>query len=515
MNNIKTTTNNKRIAKNTLLLYCRMLFSLFVSLYTSRIILNSLGVENFGIYNVVGGVVTMFSFLNATLAGASQRFIAFEIGKGDESSLVRTFKTTQFLHLSLAFILFVLIESIGLWFLNTKMNIDSTRMVAANWVFQCSTLSLLVAIISVPYNATIIAHEKMSAFAFIGIFEVLTKLGVACAVSFSPYDRLIVYAILILFIQVSIRMIYGVYCRNKFIECKNSSLSFDKKIIKEMTSYVGWNTIGAIAYVAREQGVNIVINLFCGTAINAARAISSQVTNALYGFISNFQTAINPQITKQYASGNISSMILLIYRGSKFSTFLFYFLALPIFYYTPYILKLWLTIVPDSTVTFIRLSIVLMMLECLASPLITALLAIGRVKYYQIIAGVLLLLNLPLSYYFLRLGYSPYITVIIAIILSALTIIVRLVLLRLYSGFSLSRYMVEVIARIFGVIITAAIVPTLIYIYQSDESFLNLIFLVAICWLSTIISIYCVGLSVKDKFIISKLIIDKLKYRKK
>ena len=480
----ESTTNSKRIAKNTLLLYARMLFALVVSLYTSRVFINALGVSDFGITNVVGGVVTMFAFVNGTMNTASLRFITFALGKGDHVELKKTFETSRVLHLLFGTATIIVVEIVGLWMLNNKLNIDADRMYAANWVFQCATLSLFITMVSVPYNSCVIAHEKMSLFAYVGIYEVLAKLVVALVIPFSPIDNLIFFAILTTLIPISSRIIYQIYCKMNFKECKTSGFHYNKRIAAKMFSFFGWNNIGAFAYVAREQGVNIVINIFCGTAVNAARAVSSQVSGTLYGFIGNFQTAMNPQITKNCAAGEIDAMEKLVYRGSKFSFFLFFFLALPVFIYTPYILELWLKIVPEYAVHFIRCTMLLMMIECFASPIITALLAVGKIKFYQIIAGTLLILNLPLSYLFLYLGYPPYFTVIIAIVLSFTTIVVRILLLHSYINFSISSYLKNVVMPSLCAALFSSVIPCVVYYFINHNTLIGLLIIVFVCWIN-------------------------------
>jgi O-antigen/teichoic acid export membrane protein len=299
--------NNKRIAKNTLLLYARTLVIMFISLYTSRVILNVLGVGDFGIYNVVGGIVAMFSLINGSLTSATQRFLNFELGKKNTAKLKRIFSVSISIHAILALIVLIFGESIGLWFLNTRMNIALERMTAANWVYQCSLITFCVNLISIPYNATIIAHEKMNVFAYISILDALLQLIIVFLLPWILFDKLIIYAILMLFISVIIRIIYGQYCNKQFQECKFVFCK-DKSLYKEMTSFAGWTFIGSSSAVLMRQGVNILINIFHGVTVNAARGIATQVEQAVNSFISNFMMAMNPPITKSYASGEHNYM---------------------------------------------------------------------------------------------------------------------------------------------------------------------------------------------------------------
>ena len=371
---IQTSENNKRIAKNTLLLYFRMLLLMVVSLYTSRVTLAALGVEDYGIYNVVGGVVAMFSMLSGSLSAAISRFITFELGRGDKERLKTVFSTSVNIQIGLAIIIMVLAEIGGVWFLNCKMNIATERLLAANWVLQCSIITFMINLISVPYNAAIIAHERMSAFAYISILETVLKLLVVYLLYVTLYDRLIVYAVLLCLVAIALRLIYGIYCKRNFEECTYHFI-YDKSILRSMTGFAGWNFIGVASGALRGQGVNIVINLFCGAAVNAARAISFQVNNAVNSFASNFMTAINPQITKSYASGNYGYMMQLIFQGARLSYYLLLFISLPLILEADTVLKLWLEEVPEHTTLFVQLILVFGMEEALSNPLITAMLA--------------------------------------------------------------------------------------------------------------------------------------------
>ena len=480
-------TNNRRIAKNTIYLYIRMLFNLVVSLYTSRVILDALGAVDYGINNVVGGVVTMFAFLSGTMSTATQRFLSFEMGQGNNEGLKKTFAASNTLIILLAAIIVFFVETIGLWLLNNKLVIPDERMVAAQWVFQFATIALLLQILSVPYSAAIIAHEKMSAFAFIGILDVILKLVIALLIQYAVgnVDKLIFYSAAICAVSILMRTINVIYCKRHFEECRNVKIRYENETGSKMLSFFGWNTIGAFSWVAKEQGVNIVINMFCGPAVNAARGVNSQVTGAIYGFITNFQVAMNPQITKSYAAGDKTGLFNLVFRGAKFSFFLFMFLAMPIFIDIDYILSLWLVEVPEHTGNFIRLTLILMSIETVSSPIITSLLATGNVKTYQIVVGTLLLLNLPLSYVAMKFGCEPEMTMVIAIVLSSICLFVRLYLIRSYTGFPVIKYLNMVILRSLLVAVLSAIVPlTLMQLLKIPE----LPLFVIICFSSFVIS---------------------------
>ena len=504
--------NNKRIAKNTLLLYFRMLFMMAVSLYTSRVVLNALGVEDFGIYNVVGGVVAMFSMLSGSLSSAITRFITYELGTGNQENLKKIFSSSVTIQIGLAVLIIVLAEAVGVWFLNVKMNIPDTRMTAANWVFQFSILTFAINLVSVPYNATIIAHERMSAFAYISILEAIGKLAIAFLIVISPIDKLIFYAILMCAVALVIRFAYGIYCKKHFEECTYHFI-FDKELLKRMFGFAGWNFIGATSAVLRDQGGNVVINLFCGPAANAARGIAFQVNTAISGFVTNFMTALNPQITKSYAAGDRKYMMTLIFQGARLSFYMLLLLSLPVLINTHYILGLWLKIVPDHAVLFVQLILVFAMSESISNPLITAMLATGRIRNYQLVVGGLQMMNLPVSYILLRMGMFPEVVIVVAIVISQCCLAARLLMLRGMIGLSVRKYMKKVYLNVLVVTIIAAILPFLLAI-SLEESFLNFVLLCFVALICTGITIYYVGCDKTERqFVLNKLhtIIDKIK----
>ena len=499
-----TSQNNKRIAKNTLLLYVRMLFMMAVSLYTSRVVLNTLGVENFGIYNVVGGVVAMFSMLSGSLSAAISRFLTYELGKGNQEKLKTIFSSAVTIQLGLGLVVLLAAEVVGVWFLNVKMNIPDGRMVAANWVFQLSILTFIINLISVPYNAAIISHEKMSAFAYISIVEAIGKLVIAYLVVVSPIDTLIFYASLMCTLAIIVRFIYGFYCKRHFQECTYHFI-WDKNLLKQMFGFAGWNFIGASSAVLRDQGGNIVINLFCGPAVNAARGIASQVNNAINGFVINFMMALNPQITKSYASGDRGYMMTLIYQGARLSFYMLLLLSLPVLINTHYILVLWLKIVPEHAVFFVQLILIFAMCESISQPLITAMLATGNIRNYQLIIGGFQILNLPISYVLLRFGYVPETVMIVAIALSLVCLLARLIMLRNMICLSARKFIKKVCLNILIVTVIAAILPALASRY-ADETFLNFILLSLLAMVCTLISVFFVGCSKEERlFILSKI----------
>lgn len=509
-----TTEKNKRIAKNTLLLYIRMLFLMAVNLYASRVILNALGVEDFGIYNVVGGVVAMFNVLSGSLSAAISRFITYELGKGNQENLNKIFSSAVTIQLGLAGIIILLAETIGIWFLNVKMNIPEVRMEAANWVFQFSILTFAINLISVPYNASIIAHEKMSAFAYISILEAVGKLAIAYLIGISPIDKLIFYAILMCAVALVVRFTYGNYCKRHFSECTYRFI-WDKQLLKQMFGFAGWNFIGTASAVLRDQGGNIVINLFCGPSINAARGVAFQVNTAVNQFVSNFMTALNPQITKSYASGDKEYMMTLIFQGARLSFYMLLVLSLPILVNTHYILGLWLKLVPEHTVLFVQLILVFAMSESISQPLITAMLATGKIRKYQIIVGGLQMMNLPISYILLRLGFFPEIVIVTAICISQCCLAARLILLRGMIGISIRKYLQKVYFNILIVSVIAMILP-IISTQYIGESFIGFIIISLIAVICTITSIYFIGCNYQERqFIHQKLNTLRIKITRK
>lgn len=497
--------NNKRIAKNTLLLYFRMLLMMVVSLYTSRVVLNALGVDDYGIYNVVGGVVAMFSIISGSLSAAISRFITYELGKGDTAKLNKIFSASVTIQLLLSLIIVILVETVGVWFLNAKMVIPHDRIIAANWVLQLSIVTFVINLISVPYNAAIIAHERMSAFAYISILEAVGKLAIAFLILVSPIDKLTFYAILICVMSVLVRIAYGNYCKKHFQEC-SYHFHWDPEILKKMFGFAGWNFIGASSTVLRDQGGNIVINLFCGPAVNAARGIAFQVNTAISSFVTNFMTAINPQITKSYAAGNKDYMMTLIFQGARLSFYMLLFLSLPVLVNTHYILVIWLKLVPEHTVLFVQLVLIFAMSESISNPLVTAMLATGKIRNYQIIVGGLQLMNLPISYVLLRLGCIPETVIIVAIIISQCCLAARLYLLRQMIGLSAKTYLRKVYLNVLAVTAVSAVLPVVLST-QMPETFVTFLTTCIISCICTVLTMLYIGCTKQER----QYVLDKIK----
>lgn len=499
--------NTKRIAKNTMMLYIRMLFGMLVSLYTSRVVLQALGVEDYGIYNVVGGFVAMFSMISNSLSSSVSRFLTFELGRDDTDRLKKVFSTSVSIHIVLIIIIFLLAETFGVWFLNNKMTIPDNRLFAANWVFHASILSFMFSLLSVPYNASIIAHERMNIFAYIGIGDVLLRLFVVLFIAYSPWvgDKLITYALLLVAVSISIQIFYMFYCRSHFMECR-SRVYFYRNIFKEMGSFAFWNFIGCTAGLLKDQGVNILLNIFIGPIVNAARGIAAVVNNAISSFASNFMTALNPQITKSYASGDYVYMNGLIERGSRFSFYIMLVFILPVMFETEFILNIWLGTYPEYTVNFVRLTLVVSAIDILSNTLINLQTATGKIRNYQLVVGGMLMMNFPLSYLCLKLGLSPVSVYIVAIVVAVCCLFLRLLFLRrMVEKFSMSSFLRNVSVNVLKVVLAASIIPLLVTLLM-DDSWIRLLLLVPFSMLSTVCSIVWIGCSVSERsFIFGKL----------
>lgn len=441
------TVNNKRIAKNTVLLYFRMILTLVVSLYAVRIVFRTLGVVDYGIFNVVAGFVSAFAFLSATTSSATQRFLSFSLGRDDQEGYDKYFKNCFIIFVYLSILSVLLLESIGLWFLYNKMVIPEERLDAAFWVFQSATLSLVFSFISIPYNAVILSYEKMGIYAYISIFDAIGKLFIVFLLTTIPFDHLKVYAILYMLIGLIDFILYIVFSK-KIRNGLSEGMHYDKEYMSEILSFTGWNIYGSVSGVLRGQGLNILINLFFGPVFNTARGVAYQVYNAVNGFASNFMMAINPQLVKTYAVNDKKNLDLLIYRGSKMSFSLLTLISYPLIVLMPFILELWLGEVPAVTVLFTRLVLFNMLIECVSLPLLTLAQATGKLKLYQIAVGTLLVLNLPLSWIAFRFFHAEaYVCFIILILVNCIALALRLIILRKTADLSICGFFNNVIIK--------------------------------------------------------------------
>ena len=492
-----TSSANKRIAKNTLVLYVRMLFTMGISLFTSRVILQTLGVEDYGISSVVGGVISMFTFINAAMVSSTQRYLNFELVRGDANQLRSVFSTSLQIHALIALAIIVLSETVGLWFLNEKLVIPEARMTAAMWVYQCSILSCAVSIMSTPYNAVIVAHEKMSAFAYISILDVSLKLLVVYLLVVLPFDKLIILAILNLLVQLFIRYIYTLYCHRHFPE-SYFQFRFNKTLFKEMFGFAGWSFWGNLAAILYTQGLNMMLNIFFGPIVNAARGIAVQVQSAVQQFVGGFQTALNPQITKNYASNNLPQMHSLMFRSARFSFLLLFFLSLPVLMETNFILTLWLKTVPDDAVIFTQIMICISLIYTTANPCIIANQATGKVKIYQMVVGGILLLILPISYVVLKLGAPAYSVFIVHFCIESLAQFSRMYMLRKLIHLPLWQYMKNIYIPIVSTVAIAIILPLVVRM-QVAEGWLRFLAVGFTCVLSVGASSYFIGFTKQER----------------
>lgn len=495
-----THSNTKRIAKNTVFLYFRMLVIMGVNLYTVRVVLDVLGAEDYGIYHVIGGVVTMFSFLNSTLASSSQRFFSYELGRGDFRRLRELFSLNITMLLSFIVVLLIIAETAGLWFINTQLTIPSVKMEAANWVYQFAIFSFIASILTVPYHALIIAHEKMNAFAYISIAEAVVKLLIVFLLMLIPFDRLELYSVLLFFSSAIVTFSYYCYCRKNFSESR-FRFFWNRERAVEFFSYSGWHFIGSVSVVVQNQGINILLNMFFNPVVNAARAIAYQVNAAINALATNFFVAVKPQIYKSYSTGDVSGMNTLVYQSSKFCYYLILFLAIPIYLEVPYILHLWLKDVPDFTVIFIRLIIINALIDSLSNPMIAAALATNKIKRFELITGGLITLSLPVSYLFLKLGFNPDVTVMICIIIAFILVWVRAYLLKGLVQLSLVTYFLKVILPVVKVTMFSCIVPYFVHLYL-EENLWRLLSVGIISFFSVFLSAYFILPSDHKKLII-------------
>ena len=509
----QSSENNKRIAKNTLLLYFRMLFMMAVNLYTSRVVLNTLGIVDYGINNVVGGVIAMLGFLTASLGAASSRYITYDLGKGDMAVMKKTFGNILSIHFILAGIVLIIGETIGLWFMSTQLQIPSDRMTAAMWVYQFSIFSSILAVISVPYNATIIAHEKMSAFAYISIVDAVLKLLIVYLLVIIPYDKLIVYAILFFCIQAFDRIVYGIYCSRHFEETR-TRFSYDGKLFKEIFAFAGWTMNGNLAYMGYTQGLNILLNIFFGPAVNAARGIAVQVQSVCQQFCTNFQMALNPQLTKSYAQGNIDDMHRLLIKSSKLSFYILFFIVLPLILEAEFVLKIWLGMVPEHTVTFLRLILVVGLLYTLSNPIIVSVHATGKLKKFQIIEGSMLLSIVPIAYILLKFfGIQPEYVFVVHIIVELFTQYARLRIVLPMISMPLYDYVRSVIIPILKVLVLSPIIPLVVYNVM-QQTVLKFFIVCFVCVIYVSIVIYFIGCTNNERRFIrdkTSAIIKKIK----
>lgn len=504
--------NNRRIAKNTVLLYIRTFFTQLLALYTSRKVLEILGVEDYGIYNVVGGITVMLTFLNGSMSVATQRYLTIELGKDNLQGYNRVFNMACIIHLGMALLVFIAAETIGLWFLNTYLNIPEERMVAANWVYQASILTVIIYIIQTPYNASLTAHEKMNVYAYVGMGEGVLKLGIVfLLLLFNHYDKLVIYSILFFIVQLLSASIFRFYCIRYFRECR-FHWYWDRYLFHSLVGFTSWNLFGTVAWLLKDQGINMVLNILGGPVINAARGISFQVSGAVQNLVNGFSTAVNPQLTKNYASNDDKRLYRLLVVSSKISFFLLLLVALPVIIETDFLLHLWLVEVPMYSVVFIRVILLEALFNTLSVPMITSLLATGNIKWYQITVGSLMLLNVPISYILLKNNASFVSPFIVSLIITLFTIGIRIWFCKHQLSLNVRLYMSDVIRPIFLVFICSFILPLLVSSCL-DVCVIRFFLIVILSMMSVLFAVYVGGLTFSEKQIIKTILFNFLKKR--
>lgn len=505
-------TNNKRIAKNTLALYFRSFITMIVGLYTGRVMLQALGVDNYGINNVVGGIVAMSSLITSTMSQAISRYITYALGKGDESNLKSMFSTSVNAQTLMSFIVVIILEIFGMWFLKVCANIPEGREIAAIWVFQCSLMCLVIGLISSSYNSLIVAHEKMRIYAYVSVADAVFRLAICFAIMSFGGDRLILFAILHVAIVLSIQLFYAWYCGKHFEEAHYSIKRFDKQLLKELTVFGGWNLLNSGAYTFATQGVNMLINSFFGVAFNAARGLAIQVNAAVQNFVGNFTVAFSPQITKSYAGGDLVYAVRLSNQGTKFAWLMMFIFIVPIFCEADFILKLWLGKVPEWTTLFLRFSLFESLAVTSGQNLFRLIQADGRVKKYTIHAAITAGLVFPLTWIVYFFGAPVWSSYVIFILIFLLLNIVRLYNIKKLMEFSVRRFLYDVIVPCFIVSITSFVVP-MILCYFIQPSYLRLIINVPVCIIWTLLCCLLFGLSRNERLFMwskSKGIIKKI-----
>ncbi len=501
--------DNKRIAKNTVFLYIRTFVSILISLYTSRKILEALGVEDFGILNVVGGVITMLAFLNGSMSVATQRFLTIELGRKDNEGYNRTFNMAVWIHTAMAALLLIAAESIGLWFVNTQLNIPADRMFAANCIYQASILSAALGIMQTPYNASIVAHEHMHIYAYVGLGESFGKLFLVLLLLMYPYDRLVIWGFAMFLLQFTVAMTYRVYCIRQFSGCKLRRI-WDKQIFRSMTGFTGWNMFGTVAWLLKDQGSNILMNLFGGPLINAARGVSCQVTGAIQSLTGGFQSAVNPQLTKKYAGNDTEATRRLMCKSSKFSYYLLFLIALPVMLEIDFILRLWLVKVPLMTSLFTRIIIIEALLGTFGSPMITALMATGNIKWYQIVVGTLLMFNIPVAYVLLKCDYPIVTPLIVSLVFALLANVARLQFCKKQIGLSARQYTRSVLLPTAAVTVLSLLLSLSIHAAM-PEGWSRLFLTTLTSVIATTLFSYTIGLTPSERTFVTSVVKPRIK----
>ncbi len=496
------------------MLYIRMFVTMIVGLFTSRIVLEALGVEDYGVYNVVGGFVAMFSIVRVGLVSSTQRFITFDLGSGDVHKLRHTFSTFVLIYIMLCILIIILSEMFGMWFIESKLAIPLERIEAARWVFHLSLITLVFTLISSPYNALIIAHERMKAFAYISIYDAFGKLLVAYVLYITPYDKLIVYSILLCIVNSTVPILYWAYCRKNFKEETSLIWKLNWRKVGEIYSFAGWSMMGGLARMGFTQGLNVLLGMFFSPVVNAARGVAVQVESMIMQFVSNIQMAIDPQIIKSYASGDIDYMGKLVSNSARFSYFMLLFISLPIMCEVDTLLDWWLVEVPQDTALFFRLICVSIIFDAISNPYAKAIHATGHIRNYQLLCSTILLMIVPVAYFALKLGAPAYSVFIVHIVLGAIAMICRIIMADKIVGLGFMVFIKHTFLPIIYVTILSVILPLLAHFCINSVP-LRFVVVGFISIASAGLSIFYVGITGAERaMIISKIKSFKGKFKR-
>ena len=504
----QTSNNNKRIAKNTLFLYIRMFVMMAVALFTSRVVLDVLGAQDYGIYNIIGGVIVLFSFLNSALSAATQRFLNYYLGKKDNRQANSIFCMSMNIYVLLGVVIVLLAETVGLWFVNSQLNIPTERMAAANWVYQFTIVTFVINVLRIPYNASILAHERMDFYAYVSLGEVVLKLVVVYLLYLSPYDKLIVYSIFYTIIPLIVTIIYKIFCKRSFEICTYRRI-WNRDLFRQLFGFTGWSLFGSVATMSAQQGLNILINIFCGVSVNAAVGIANQVCANVNHFVGNFQTAFRPQIIKDYAAGDYDRFYRLIFSASKFSFYMMFILAFPIMLTIDSILDIWLVEVPEYANIFCQLILVILIIEAVAAPLWMSVEAKGQIRNYQILMSCVIFLNFPLAYIVLKCGLPVYSVWCVKIFVTILVFITRCWYINKHLAFPLGEYCRQVMFKIAAVTLLSVPVPLFVKIVVHGF-WTNLISVIVLAFLTVTAVVYVTGLSMSEKKMVDKMILKRI-----
>lgn len=499
--------NNKLIAKNTIILYFRMLITLGIALFTTRELLRILGTEDFGLYNVIGGIVLMMGFLNNAMIASSQRFISFSLGEGNTKKQKEVFSSSILIHLTIALIILVLSETVGLWFVNNKMTIPENRICAVKWVYQASIASFICNIMQVPFSATVIAHEKMTFYAIVSIIDSIFKLTIVYILTLINFDQLKLYAIFTFGISFLNFILYIFYTKIKFNECQ-FSWNIERSLYSQMLKFAGWSFVGNFGFAAKDYGVNIILNIFCGPIVNASRGIAYQVMNAVNAFVANIQTAMNPQITKRYAIGEIDSMIQLVKNSSRYSFYLLSIIIVPLYVRAEYVLNLWLDEPPNMTLQFLRLTLIMSLINSMHGSLVTAMQATGKIKVFQITIASIMILDLPIAYTLLKIGCSPYSVMYSAIFTAFIGLIARVILLNKLIYINIRNFLIDIVIKNIFLFVIMFLPIWLLSLYI-PQTFVGFVILTLVSIIYSLAVIYCS--CYKNEKLLIKNIINKAK----